>query len=104
MFNIFDQPGGVKNAMIGYLILRPANRFANVQKSREHVLVVGLVDNLMKISLATYTHVAEPKMAKVSVYDIEPEDVGIESQTLKGLIIEIQPKPIALIREALATQ
>ena len=35
-------------------------------------------------------------------YDIEPEDVGIESQTLKGLIIDSPAQSLALIREALA--
>ena len=44
---------------------------------------------------------AELKDGKVSVYDIEPEDVGIESQTLKGLIIDSPSQSLALIREAL---
>ena len=107
VFNILGpltNPAGVKNAMIGVFNPSLCEPLANVFKNlgAEHVLVVGSVDNLDEISLATYTHVAELKDGKVSVYDIEPEDVGIESQTLKGLIIENPSQSLALIREALA--
>lgn len=106
VFNILGpltNPAGVKNAMIGVFNPSLCEPLANVFKNlgAEHVLVVGSVDNLDEISLATYTHVAELKDGKVSVYDIEPEDVGIESQTLKGLIIESPSQSLALIREAL---
>ena len=107
VFNILGpltNPAGVKNAVIGVFNPSLCEPLANVFKNlgAEHVLVVGSVDNLDEISLATYTHVAELKDGKVSVYDIEPEDVGIESQTLKGLIIENPSQSLALIREALA--
>ena len=107
VFNILGpltNPAGVKNAMIGVFNPSLCEPLANVFKNlgAEHVLVVGSVDNLDEISLATYTHVAELKDGKVSVYDIEPEDVGIESQTLKGLIIENPSQSLVLIREALA--
>lgn len=106
VFNILGpltNPAGVKNAMIGVFNPSLCEPLANVFKNlgAEHVLVVGSVDNLDEISLATYTHVAELKDGKVSVYDIEPEDVGIKSQTLKGLIIESPSQSLALIREAL---
>ena len=107
VFNILGpltNPAGVKNAMIGVFNPSLCEPLANVFKNlgAEHVLVVGSVDNLDEISLATYTHVAELKDGKVSVYDIEPEDVGIESQTLQGLIIDSPAQSLALIREALA--
>lgn len=106
VFNILGpltNPAGVKNAMIGVFNPSLCEPLANVFKNlgAEHVLVVGSVDNLDEISLATYTHVSELKDGKVSVYDIEPEDVGIESQTLKGLIIDSPSQSLALIREAL---
>ncbi|ATR78514.1 anthranilate phosphoribosyltransferase [Moraxella osloensis] len=107
VFNILGpltNPAGVKNAMIGVFNPSLCEPLANVFKNlgAEHVLVVGSVDNLDEISLATYTHVAELKDGKVSVYDIEPEDVGIKSQTLQGLIIDSPSQSLALIREALA--
>ena len=107
VFNILGpltNPAGVKNAVIGVFNPSLCEPLANVFKNlgAEHVLVVGSVDNLDEISLATYTHVAELKDGKVSVYDIEPEDVGIESQTLQGLIIDSPSQSLALIREALA--
>ena len=107
VFNILGpltNPAGVKNAMIGVFNPSLCEPLANVFKNlgAEHVPVVGSVDHLAALSLATYTHVAELKDGKVSVYDIEPEDVGIESQTLKGLIIDSPAQSLALIREALA--
>lgn len=107
IFNILGpltNPAGVKNAMIGVFNPALCEPLANVFKNlgAEHVMVVGSMDNLDEISLATYTHVAELKDGKVSVYDIEPEDVGIESQTLKGLIIDSPAQSLNLIREALA--
>lgn len=107
IFNILGpltNPAGVKNAMIGVFNPALCEPLANVFKNlgAEHVMVVGSMDNLDEISLATYTHVAELKDGKVTVYDIEPEDVGIASQTLKGLIIDSPADSLALIREALA--
>lgn len=107
IFNILGpltNPAGVKNAMIGVFNPALCEPLANVFKNlgAEHVMVVGSMDNLDEISLATYTHVAELKDGKVTVYDIEPEDVGIASRTLKGLIIDSPADSLALIREALA--
>lgn len=67
-----------------------------------HVMVVGSLDNLDEISLATKTHIAQLKDSKVTMYDLEPEDVSIESQTLKVLIIDSPEQSLALIREALS--
>ncbi len=107
IFNILGpltNPAGVKNAMIGVFNPALCEPLANVFKNlgAAHVMVVGSSDNLDEISLATTTHVAELKEGKVTVYDIEPEDVGIESQTLKGLIIDSPAQSLALIQAALA--
>lgn len=107
IFNILGpltNPAGVKNAMIGVFNPALCEPLANVFKNlgAAHVMVVGSNDNLDEISLATTTHVAELKEGKVTVYDIEPEDVGIESQTLKGLIIDSPAQSLALIQAALA--
>lgn len=107
LFNILGpltNPAGVKNAMIGVFNPALCEPLAHVLKNlgAEHVMVVGSMDNLDEISLATYTHVAELKDGKVKVYDIEPEDLGIESQTLKGLIIDGPTKSLQLIQDALS--
>lgn len=107
IFNILGpltNPAGVKNAVIGVFNPALCEPLANVLKNlgANHVMVVGSLDNLDEISLATKTHVAELKDSKVTVYDLEPEDVGIESQTLKGLIIDSPDQSLALIREALS--
>lgn len=107
VFNILGpltNPAGVKNAMIGVFTPALCEPLAHVLKNlgASHVMVVGSIDNLDEISLASTTHVAELKDGKISVYDIEPEDVGIASQTLKGLIIDTPAQSLALIEAALA--
>lgn len=107
IFNILGpltNPAGVKQAVIGVFNPALCEPMAYVLKNlgAKHVMVVGSKDNLDEISLATTTHVAELKDNQVTVYDIEPEDLGITSQTLKGLIIDSPAQSLALIRDALS--
>lgn len=63
-------------------------------------MIVGSYDGLDEISLATKTQVAELKNGEITVYQLEPEDVGIESQTLKGLTVQSSAQSLALITAA----
>ncbi len=49
-------------------------------------MVVHSKDGLDEISLASSTYVAELKDGEITEWEITPESVGIESQTLTGLI------------------
>ncbi|MFW2177058.1 MULTISPECIES: anthranilate phosphoribosyltransferase [unclassified Moraxella] len=107
IFNILGpltNPAGVKNAIIGVFNPALCEPLAYVFKNlgANHIMVVGSMDNLDEISLATHTHVAELKEGQVNVYDIEPEDLGIQSQTLKGLMIDSPTQSLTLIQQALA--
>ena len=68
----------------------------------QHVLVVHAQDGLDEISLATSTTVAELKDGEISVYEMMPEDAGIESQTLIGLDVDSPAQSLELIRAALS--
>lgn len=105
IFNILGpltNPAGVKNLVIGVFNSALCEPLAHVMKNlgAQHVMIVGSDDRLDEISLATTTQVAELKNGEITVYSIEPEDVGIESQTLKGLSIQSAAQSLALIQAA----
>ncbi|CAM4063237.1 anthranilate phosphoribosyltransferase [Psychrobacter arenosus] len=107
IFNILGpltNPAGVPNLVIGVFTAQLCEPLANVMKNlgANHVMVVGAKDGLDEISLATSTTVAELKDGKVSVYELMPEDAGIDSQTLIGLDVNSPAESLALIRAALS--
>ncbi len=107
IFNILGpltNPAGVPNLVIGVFTAQLCEPLAKVMQKlgARHVMVVGAKDGLDEISLATSTTVAELKDDKISVYEIMPEDAGIESQTLIGLSVDSPEQSLALIRAALS--
>lgn len=105
LFNILGpltNPANAPHAVIGVFTPALCEPLANVMKNlgAKHVMVVGSYDGLDEISLAAKTQVAELKNGDITVYQIEPEDVGIESQTLKGLVVESSAESLALIQSA----
>ena len=107
IFNILGpltNPAGVPNLVIGVFTAQLCEPIAKVMKNlgARHVMVVGAKDGLDEISLATSTTVAELKDGEISVYELMPEDAGIESQTLIGLDVESPEQSLELIRAALS--
>ncbi len=107
IFNILGpltNPAGVPNLVIGVFTAQLCEPLAKVMQKlgARHVMVVGAKDGLDEISLATSTTVAELKDDKISVYEMMPEDAGIESQTLIGLSVDSPEQSLALIRAALS--
>lgn len=107
IFNILGpltNPAGVPNLVIGVFTAQLCEPLAKVMKNlgARHVMVVGAKDGLDEISLATSTTVAELKEGEISVYEIMPEDAGVESQTLIGLDVKSPQDSLDLIRAALS--
>ncbi len=107
IFNILGpltNPAGVPNLVIGVFTAQLCEPIAKVMQNlgAQHVMVVGAKDGLDEISLATSTTVAELKDGEISVYDMMPEDVGVESQTLIGLDVDSPEQSLKLIRAALS--
>ncbi|MEV4848049.1 MULTISPECIES: anthranilate phosphoribosyltransferase [Acinetobacter] len=106
IFNLLGpltNPAGVNRLVIGVFSNELCRPIAQVMKQlgAEHVMVVHSRDGLDEISIASSTHVAELKNGEVTEWDIIPESVDIESQTLTGLIVEDSAQSLALIKDAL---
>jgi anthranilate phosphoribosyltransferase len=67
----------------------------------EHVMVVHSQDGMDEISLATATDVAELKDGEVTEYSIEPEDFGINKQSVECLLVDNAEQSLELIKQAL---
>jgi len=106
MLGPMTNPAGVKNQVIGVFNGALCKPIAEVlgRLGSEHVLVVHAQDGLDEISLATPTHVAEYKQGAVEEYDITPEEMGIESQSLIGLTVDSAEQSLKLIEDALGEQ
>ncbi|WP_435948936.1 anthranilate phosphoribosyltransferase [Psychrobacter sp. DM8] len=107
IFNILGpltNPAGVPNLVIGVFTAQLCEPIAKVMKNlgANHVMVVGAKDGLDEISLATSTTIAELKDGEITVYELMPEDAGVESQTLIGLDVESPKDSLELIRAALS--
>lgn len=107
IFNILGpltNPASVPNLVIGVFTAQLCEPIAKVMKNlgARHVMVVGAKDGLDEISLATSTTVAELKDGKITVYEMMPEDAGVESQTLIGLDVDSPEQSLELIRAALS--
>lgn len=72
------------------------------QLGAEHVMVVHSKDGLDEISLAAPTTIAELKDGEITEWTLNPEDVGIESQTLNGLVVADATASLKLIKDALS--
>ena len=106
IFNLLGpltNPAGVKRLVIGVFSNELCRPIAEVMKQlgAEHVMVVHSRDGLDEISLASTTYVAELKNGEVTEWEITPEAVDIESQTLVGLMIDDSTQSFELIKDAL---
>ena len=106
IFNLLGpltNPAGVKRFVIGVFSDELCRPIAEVMKQlgAEHVMVVHSRDGLDEISLAAPTAVAELKDGEVTEWTLTPEAVGIESQTLNGLVVADAAASLKLIKDAL---
>ncbi len=107
IFNLLGpltNPAGVKRFVIGVFSDELCRPIAEVMKQlgAEHVMVVHSRDGLDEISLAAPTAIAELKDGEITEWTLNPEDVGIESQTLNGLVVADAAASLKLIKDALS--
>ncbi len=106
LFNVLGpltNPAAVKRQVLGVYAQEWCRPLAEVlgRLGSEHVMVVHAQDGLDEISLATPTYVAELKNGEVREYLLQPEDVGLKSQALDGLIVDNVSQSLALLEDAL---
>jgi anthranilate phosphoribosyltransferase len=105
IFNILGpmtNPASVKRQLVGVFNRELCRPMAEVlhRLGATHIMVVCAKDGLDEISLASATHVAELKNGEIIEYDMTPEDVGIQSQSLVGLTVDTAEDSLKLIRAA----
>ncbi|HEY0289631.1 MAG TPA: anthranilate phosphoribosyltransferase [Pseudomonas sp.] len=103
MLGPLTNPAGVKHQVVGVFSQALCRPLAEVlsRMGSKHVLVVHSQDGLDEFSLAAPTFVAELKNGEVTEYWVQPEDLGIRSQSLFGLVVDSPEQSLALIRDAL---
>lgn len=106
LFNVLGpltNPAGVKRQVLGVYDQAWCRPLAEVLRrlGSEHVMVVHAQDGLDEISLATPTYVAELKQGEIREYLLQPEDVGLKTQALDGLIVDNVTQSLALLEDVL---
>ncbi len=103
MLGPLTNPAGVQHQVVGVFSEALCRPLAEVllRLGSKHVLVVHSKDGLDEFSLAAATYVAELKDGVVTEYTVQPEDLGIKSQSLYGLVVESPMQSLELIRDAL---
>ncbi|NRH26020.1 anthranilate phosphoribosyltransferase [Pseudomonas sp. MS19] len=103
MLGPLTNPAGVKHQVVGVFSQALCRPLAEVLKrlGSKHILVVHSRDGLDEFSLAAATHVAELKDGEVREYQVLPEDVGLQSQSLIGLSVDSPAASLDLVLDAL---
>jgi anthranilate phosphoribosyltransferase len=103
MLGPLTNPAGVEHQVVGVFSEALCRPLAEVlsRLGSKHVLVVHSKDGMDEFSLAAATHVAELNNGVVTEYTVQPEDLGIKSQSLYGLVVDSPAQSLELIRDAL---
>jgi anthranilate phosphoribosyltransferase len=104
VFNLLGpltNPAGAPNQVLGVFSKEWVEPLAQVlqQLGSEHVLVVHAEDGLDEISIGAATQVAELKDGEISVYQVAPEDFGLQRAELSALAVENAAQSLAMIRD-----
>jgi len=106
IFNILGpltNPAGAKKQLLGVYskdLLRPVAEVLRDLGS-EHVLVVHSEDGLDEISIADKTHIVELHNGDIREYSVEPQQFGMQRQSLESLVVENAQQSLALVKLAL---
>ncbi|MEH6587202.1 MAG: anthranilate phosphoribosyltransferase [Halioglobus sp.] len=107
IFNVLGpltNPAGVTRQVIGVFSADLCEQLAQVCKAlgSQHAMIVHSDDGLDEISIAAGTKVSELRDGNIETYHINPEDFGVQRQSLEGLSVADSGASAKLIRNALA--
>ncbi|MEZ5497682.1 MAG: anthranilate phosphoribosyltransferase [Gammaproteobacteria bacterium] len=99
-------PANVLNQIMGVFSKDWLNTTAEVLKKlgANHVIVVHSEDGMDEVSLAAPTNVSELKNGEIVNYSIRPEDFGVKTQSIDGLIVDNAEQSLNLIQQAFSGQ
>lgn len=103
IFNVLGpltNPAGARRQVLGVFSRTLCRPLAEVlaRLGSEHVMVVHSSDGLDEITIAGPTYVAELRSGQVTEYELIPEEVGIESESLEGLQVSAAEESLNIIR------
>ena len=109
LFNLLGpltNPAGAKRQVMGVFAQHWVRPIAEVLQrlGAEHVLVVHAKDGLDELSIASESYVAEVRPDSISEYVIQPEDVGLQRQSLESLKVTSAQQSLELIKGVFAKQ
>ena len=107
VFNLLGpltNPAGAQNQVLGVFSNKWIEPLARVlaQLGSRHVLVVHAEDGLDEISIGARTQVAELKDGTITSYYIIPEDFGMVSMDINGIVVKDAGESIQMIRDVFA--
>lgn len=106
IFNILGpltNPAGAKKQLLGVYskdLLRPVAEVLRDLGS-EHVLVVHSADGLDEISIADSTNIVELHRGDIREYTVEPEQFGMQKESLDSLVVADAQQSLELVKSAL---
>lgn len=107
IFNVLGpltNPASAPNQVLGVFAKAWVRPMAEVLQTlgSEHVMVVHAADGLDELSIASTTHVAELKDGQITEYTVQPEDFGLQQQSLDSIRVSTAEESLALIQQVLA--
>lgn len=104
IFNLLGpltNPANAPHQVLGVFSKEWVNPLASVLQSlgSRHVLVVHAEDGLDEISIACETNVAELKDGTISSYKISPQQLGVEQDSLEGVIVQSVEQSLQMVND-----
>jgi len=109
LFNLLgplSNPAETVNQLIGVFSTDWVEPLAHVLKrlGSQHVLIVNAEDGLDEISIASASNIAELKDGVVSIYQITPEQFGLQRSNLDSLAVDGAESSLAMLKSVLNNQ
>ncbi len=109
IFNVLGpltNPAGARRQIMGVFDVHLVGLIAQVLQNlgAEHALVVHGTDGLDEITLSGATRVAEVTPEEIKLYELTPQQFGIETNDMKHLVVDSAEASAKVIRGVLAGQ
>jgi anthranilate phosphoribosyltransferase len=109
VFNVLGpltNPAGAKRQVMGVFSQEWLETLANVLKNlgSEQVMIVHSEDGMDEISISAATNIAELKDGEIKIYQIEPEQFGMQRADISTLAVENVEESFKVMQAVLDNQ